>query len=78
MSFDGAKVRRFLVSCKHFWQLCAKTARFLTQIKDISDFIHFFASTHIIIYNGCIFATTGEACPSKNFILKQPNTIHNF
>ena len=50
MSFDGAKVRRFWHSHKLFEELCAKTARFLTQIKDISFFIITFAPTYIIIY----------------------------
>ena len=51
MSFDGAKVRRFSTTNKHFWELCAKTARFLTQIKDISNFICTFAPTlHYYIY----------------------------
>ena len=44
MSFDGAKVRRFLASSKQFSELCAQTALFLTQINDISLFICIFAA----------------------------------
>ena len=51
MSFDGAKVRRFLNIYKHFYELCAQTALFLTQINNISNFIIIFAPTYIIIYN---------------------------
>ena len=50
MSFDGAKVRRFLNIYKHFYQLCAQTVLFLTQINNISIFIIIFAPTYIIIY----------------------------
>jgi FKBP-type peptidyl-prolyl cis-trans isomerase SlyD len=51
MSFDGAKVRQFLIQTKLFRELCAQTALFLTQIKNISIFISNFAAEYIIIYN---------------------------
>lgn len=49
MSFDGAKVRQFLIQTKLFRELCAQTALFLTQIKNISIFISNFAAEYIII-----------------------------
>ena len=51
MSFDGAKVRQFLIQTKLFRELCAQTALFLTQINNISIFISNFAAEYIIIYN---------------------------
>ena len=51
MSFDGAKVRQFLILTKLFRELCAQTALFLTQINNISIFISNFAAEYIIIYN---------------------------
>ena len=51
MSFDDAKVRQFLIQTKLFRELCAQTALFLTQIKNISIFISNFAAEYIIIYN---------------------------
>ena len=51
MSFDGAKVRQFLIQTKLFRELCAQIALFLTQINNISIFISNFAAEYIIIYN---------------------------
>jgi hypothetical protein len=49
MSFDGAKVRRFLNIYKHFWKLCAQTALFLTQINNIS-INHTLASPKVLTF----------------------------